>query len=138
MMQSISVLPDLPISEFLVAVFKKNAEAKNQISLKFVTEVLQIMVENITTAPQVSLDSLKILTSMVTSDVDDILAKDNGNIIMLDFMTTNTRLARENPLLPIAYEGFSTYITLFKDDQNAIEDYLKAEEDMKEKREALM
>jgi len=47
-----------------------------------------------------------VLTSMVTSPVDAIEIRDNGNIIMLRFMAWNTFRRIENPYIPMAHEGF--------------------------------
>jgi len=137
LVKAVGVLP-IGISQLLVSIFYKNEDAIDKISLKFVQELLDVLVENLTTAPVVSLDALKVMLAMVTCDQDSTSTRDNGNVIMLLFLRENTRLARENPMIPMAFEGFSTFASMMKEDNAAVMTYVQRAEDIKEKRSAMM
>eukprot|EP00931_Biecheleriopsis_adriatica_P055980 TRINITY_DN33185_c0_g1_i1.p1 TRINITY_DN33185_c0_g1~~TRINITY_DN33185_c0_g1_i1.p1 ORF type:complete len:3737 (+),score=795.69 TRINITY_DN33185_c0_g1_i1:1026-12236(+) len=129
---------DMGISGLLVSIFKNNKDAIQHVTPAFVREMMEVMKENMTARPMVSLDALKVLISMVTVDRDTIDARDNGNIIAMEFLKENTEFRLESPFIAIAREGFlSTKINL-KDNRDRIKDYLEALEDRNQQREELL
>merc|ERR1711964_53435 len=107
------------------------------ISLQFVKEMLLVVQENVTTRPAASHDALRVLISMVTTPLDNIETRDNGNIIILEFLKMNTTNAIEAPFIPMAFEGFTTVQTNLKDDNSKIESHLRALRELAEHREQI-
>ncbi|CAE8725672.1 unnamed protein product [Polarella glacialis] len=129
---------DMGISQLLVAIFRNNEDATTQVTPSFVHDMMQVLKENLSPRPMVSLDALKVLIAMVTVDTDSIGNRDNGNIIATEFLKENTVLRLENPFIAMSRDGFASMKINFKENKDRIKEYLESMEERDGKREDLL
>merc|ERR1719265_2708201 len=72
-----------------------------------------------------SLHAVQVLNAMVSTLVETIETRDNGNIIMLRLMQENERKKIENPYLPMADAAFRDAVESYGEDSSRIIDHKK-------------
>ncbi|CAK9028783.1 4 [Durusdinium trenchii] len=127
---------DMGISGLLVNVYLKNPDASEHVTPSFVREMMEVLKENLTARPMVSLDALRVLNAVVTSR-KDIESRKNGNIVAMEFLKENTVFRLESPFIAMAKDGFLSAKINLKDNRDKIKDYLEQLELRNQARQAL-
>ncbi|CAE7545680.1 RYR1 [Symbiodinium necroappetens] len=117
---------DMGVSSLLVNIYKDNLDAVQNVTPSFVREMMDVLKENLTARPMVSLDALKVLNAVVSLGKDNLDARNNGNIIAMEFLKENTVFRLESPFIAMARDGFLSAKINLKDNRDRIKDYLEA------------
>lgn len=127
---------DMGISGLLVNVYLNNPDASERLTPSFVREMMEVLKENLTARPMVSLDALRVLNAVVAVG-KDIESRNNGNVVAMEFLKENTVFRLESPFIAMARDGFLSAKINLKDNRDKIKGYLEALETRAQKRQLL-
>ena len=128
---------DMGISSLLVNIYLNNPNAAQNVTPSFVREMMEVLKDNLTARPMVSLDALRVLNAVVTLGKDNIESRNNGNIIAMEFLKENTVFRLESPFIAMARDGFLSAKINLKDNRDRIKEYLEALEQRAQRRQEL-